>query len=514
MRYSTFAAIYIGTYDVTMEVFEISKAKGIRSIDKIRKHLEIATDTYATGRISDENIRALIGILQNFMQIAKEYQVESVRAIAGSSIRDAENNIFIMGQIRQEIGLNVELLSNSEQRYLSFKAIVSSDPKIMDMMEKGTAVIDVGGGSIQVSIFDHGKLSTTLNLKIGSLRVRDRLAPMNASINTYPELVEEFVSHEIHTFREVHLQGRRFESVILNGDFITESLLRFIENGDDNVVSRKRFDSWYSEIIRCTDDDLAVRLNIPAEFASILRPTAILYHMFVNEIGAQKIYASGVSLSRGVAYEYAEKKKKLKSSHSFEGDILGAAGELAHRYRVENAHVENVQLCAKAVFDAVRKRFGLTQRDRLLLRIAVMLHEVGKYISLNNNGACAYQIITHNEIIGLSHDERQLIALAVMHNTCWLPDYDEFARETGYDKEKYLRVAKMTAILRLANELDRSHHQKVKDIRAKLTGQMLKIRVYVDRPFVLEQNLIKKQISFFKYVFNVDVDLRVTRITQ
>ena len=187
MRYSTFAAIYIGTYDVTMEVFEISKSRGIRSIDKIRKHLEIATDTYATGKISDQNIRALIGILQNFMQIAKEYKVESVRAIAGSSIRDAENNVFIMGQIREKIGLGVELLSNSEQRYLSFKAIVSSDPKIMELMEKGTAVIDVGGGSIQVSIFEHGRLNTTLNLRIGGLRVRDRLLPMQTSVNNYPD---------------------------------------------------------------------------------------------------------------------------------------------------------------------------------------------------------------------------------------------------------------------------------------------------------------------------------------
>jgi exopolyphosphatase/guanosine-5'-triphosphate,3'-diphosphate pyrophosphatase len=513
VRYSTFAAIYIGTYDVTMEVFEISKSKGILSIDKIRKHLEIATDTYATGKISEANIRALISILQSFKLIAKEYQVEKVRAIAGSSIRDAENNIFIIGQIREEIGLDVELLSNSEQRYLSFKAIISSDPKIMELMEAGTAVIDVAGGSIQVSIFDHGRLNTTLNLRIGSLRVRDRLLPIQTSVGDYPELVEEYISHELHTFREVHLQGRKFESVIVNGDFMTESLMRVIENGDSHVVSRKRFDRWYNDINACTDDELAVRLNIPAEFASILRPTAILYHKFVEEIGAQKIYASGVSLSRGVAYEYAEKTKKMKSAHSFEDDILGAANELAHRYRVEEAHVKNVEVCALAIFDAIRKRFGLTQRDRLLIRIAVMLHEVGKYISLNNNGACAYQIITYNEIIGLSHEERKLIAYVVMYNTCWLPGFESFTKETGYDGERYLRIAKLTAILRLANELDRSHRQKVKNIRVRLTDEVLKIRVSVDHPFALEQNLIRKQITFFKYIFNIDIDLHVTRIS-
>lgn len=512
MSYTTFAAIYIGTYDVTMEVFEISKKNGIKSIDKIRKHLEIATDTYATGKISPENIRLLIGILENLMQISKGYKVETVRVLAGSSIRDARNNLFIMGQIREATGLNVELLSNSEQRFLSFKSIVSSDPKFAELMEKGTAIIDVGGGSIQVSIFDNGRLNTTLNLKIGSLRVRDRLIPMTASTDNYPELVEEFISHELHTFRVVHLQGRKFESVILNGDFITETLFRNFGYDESNAVSRKRFDKWYEQIVQRRDDQLARMLNIPDEFASLIRPTAILYHKFVDELGAQLIYASGVSLSRGVAYEYAEKSKKLKEAHNFEEDIFGAALELAHRYRVEPEHVRNVDLCAMAIFDAIRRRFGLSSRDRLLLRIAVVLHEVGKYISLNNNGACAYQIIIHNEIIGLSHKERMLVALTDMYNTCWLPEFDNFIRETGIDEEAYyIKVAQMTAMLRLANELDRSHHQKVQQIRARLKEDELRITVSVNGTFVLEQNLVPRQIYFFKDVFNLDVDLHVVR---
>lgn len=512
MRYSTFAAIYIGTYDVTMEVFEVSRTYGIRSIDQMRKHLEIATDTYATGRVGEENIRQLIEVLKSFMQSASEYQVESVRALAGSAIRDAENSVFLVGQIKEETGLNVELLSNSEQRYLSFKAIVSSDPKVAKLMEKGTAVIDVGGGSIQVSLFEAGRLETTLNLRIGSLRVRDCLMPMHPGIRTYARLVEEFINHEMNTFRKVHLKGRKFESVVVNGDFITESLIRLIEDGNTHSISRKRFDSWYKLIQEFSDDDLARKLNVPSEFISILRPTAVIYHHFVDELGAQKLYVSNVSIAWGIAYDYGEKTKKLKSAHSFADDILGAAQALASRYCVEQKHTENVLQCAIPIFNAMKKRFGLASRDRLLLQIAALLHEVGKYISLNNNGDCAYQIIMNNEIIGLSHDERKMIAMIVKHNTVWLPDFETFARETGYSTKKYLRVAQLTAILRLANEFDRSHHQKVRELRVRLTDQELKVRAFVDQPFVLEQNLIAKQARFFQYVFNISVDLRVKRI--
>ena len=150
------------------------------------------------------------------------------------------------------------------------------------------------------------------------------------------------------------------------------------------------------------------------------------------------------------------------------------------------------------MFDATKKMHGMKERERLLLRMAVMLHDVGKYISLNNVADSSYNIIMSNEIIGLSHIEREMVALIAKYNTAVLPSYDELVMESSLSAEQYLTVSELTAIVRLANALDRSHLQKIQSIRAVLKERELHLSLTVDRDFTLEQGLCQDKLEFFQ----------------
>ena len=126
-----------------------------------------------------------------------------------------------------------------------------------------------------------------------------------------------------------------------------------------------------------------------------------------------------------------------------------------------------------------------------------MLHDVGKYISLNNVADSSYNIIMSNEIIGLSHIEREMVALIAKYNTAVLPSYDELVMESSLSAEQYLTVSELTAIVRLANALDRSHLQKIQSIRAVLKERELHLSLTVDRDFTLEQGLCQDKLDFF-----------------
>ena len=132
---------------------------------------------------------------------------------------------------------------------------------------------------------------------------------------------------------------------------------------------------------------------------------------------------------------------------------------------------------ALAIFDSMKKVHGMGDRERLLLQIAVQLHDCGKYISMGDVAECSYQIIMATEIIGLSTEERQIIANAVRHNTTEFVYYSEIAGEVGMDRSVYLLIAKLTAILRIANAMDRSHYQKVKNMKAMLKDRTLLLTV-------------------------------------
>ena len=102
------------------------------------------------------------------------------------------------------------------------------------------------------------------------------------------------------------------------------------------------------------------------------------------------------------------------------------------------------------------------KRERLLLQIAVLLHDCGKYISMSDVAECSYRIIMATEIIGLSTEERQVIASAVRYNTREFGCYEEINRETSMNRENYLLTAKLTAILRLANAMEMCIRDSIK----------------------------------------------------
>ena len=143
--------------------------------------------------------------------------------------------------------------------------------------------------------------------------------------------------------------------------------------------------------------------------------------------------------------------------------------------------------------------------------MAVMLHDVGKYISLNNVSESSYNIIMSNEIIGLSHIEREMIALIAKYNTKRLPSYDELVMESSLSAAQYLEVSGLTAIVRLANALDRSHLQKIQAIRAEIKDRELILHLTVNRDFTLEQGLAGDKLEFFNEVFSIQPVLKVKR---
>lgn len=512
MQMATFAAIEIGTYDVFLEIFQISRKQGIQSIDKIRHRIELGKDTYNSGKISPEQEEELCTVLADFAGIMEGYRVDAYRAVAASSLREADNSLFVLGKIRQLTGLKVTVLGNSEQRFLGYKALATMEADFNKIIEKGTAIVDLDGGSVQLSLFDKDALVTTQNLRMGSVRIRERLSCLAGKTSHYETLIEEFIWNELVSFRKMYLKDRKIENIMLLGDFFTGSIFQNEQERASRIISRKTYRNWYRRISGHSPMELAVQLGVPLENASLMSPAAVICNSLIEMMDAQQIWIPGTHLARGLAYEYAEGKRLIKVKHSFENDILMAARNIGKRYAVNRPHIQNIDMIATEIFDSMKKIHGMGARERLLLKIAVMLHDVGKYISLNNSALCTYHIIMSNEIIGLSHEEREMIALIARYNTTPLPKYDQLARSSALGEQQYLIIAELTAILRLANTLDRSHLQKVQQIRASLKERELTLNLTVSRDFTLEQGLCREKQDFFYEVFSVRPVIRAKRL--
>ena len=252
-------------------------------------------------------------------------------------------------------------------------------------------------------------------------------------------------------------------------------------------------------------------LNIPLENAALLLPTVIIYRRFMDEFGADTIWAPGTQLTDGMAYDYAEKMKLIKSTHHFDNDIVMAAKNIGKRYGVSKPHMQSVAKIALAIFDGTKKLHGLGQRERLLLECAAYLHDCGKYVSLIDTAECNYQIIMATEIIGLSAMEREIIAQIVRFNTLKMESYDSLSKTSDLGLSEYLTVNKLAAILRLSNAMDRSHLQKVEQIQVSVRESKMLMHLVTNRDYTLEQGLLGEKLDFFEDVFGIRPILKVKR---
>ena len=519
MAVRTFAAIDVGSFELELGIYEMSYKTGIQRIDHVRHVIALGRDTYSTGKISYGLVEEMCQVLEEFVQIMKSYKVRDYRAYATSAMREAHNRQIILDQIRVRTGLTVRIISNSEQRFISYKAIAAKAAEFNKIIQKGTAIVDVGFGSAQLSLFDKDSLVTTQNLPLGTLRVRGLLARIPATVEEHKQHIEEIVDNELFTFRKMYLKDREITNLIGIGENILYIINRPDLNTCGDKVDAAAMNRFYERMCQMTTDQIEERFGVNSEYASLLLPSVVVYKRILELTGAEMFWVPGIRLCDGIAAEYANENKLVKFSHNFENDILAASRNIAKRYKCHTSHNQVLEQYALGIFDNMKKFHGLGQRERLMLQIAVLLHACGKFISIRNSNECSYNIIMSTEIIGLSHLEREIIANVVRYNIRDF-DYDKVQLETQVHQEEdigmsrnaiTILIAKLTAILRLANSMDRSHRGKLVDCRMAIRENELVITTGYPGNMALEAASFEQKADFFEEIFGIRPILRQKR---
>lgn len=508
----TFAAIDVGSYELSLKIYEVTKKNGLKQVDYLRHKIDMGTETYAAGKLSPQRIDELCEVLNAYKKIMKTYRVENYVAYGTSAIRETVNTTILLSQIYQRTGIKVSVLSNSEQRFLDYKSIAFQGEKFNKFIEKGTAIYDVGGGSIQISLFDEDKLVSTQNMKLGVLRILDRMHKIGAPMGQYGPLISEIIDSQLSVYKKLYLKDRMIENLIIVDDYIgpliKKGLLSEDASDTTDIATLKKYIEKYRGMDKMY---ISKKLSIPEEDVEALYASAVMLREVMLTIGAVNIWAPGVTLCDGIAYEYADKNGLISTNHNFDEDIVACAMQISKRYMGSRKRAETIENLALTIFDATKDIHGLSQRDRLLLRLSGILHDCGKYISMANLAECSYNIIMSTEIIGLSHNERMIVANAVKFNQFAFEYYKELSSHEDISIENHMRLAKITAILRLANGLDRSHKRKFKNVEVSVNEDKLIISVNTNEDILVEKGLFANRADFFKEVFNLEPVIKQNR---
>jgi exopolyphosphatase / guanosine-5'-triphosphate,3'-diphosphate pyrophosphatase len=228
-------------------------------------------------------------------------------------------------------------------------------------------------------------------------------------------------------------------------------------------VPREAFLAFCDDVERLDQEALVDRFRLPPVEADTLVPALLVYRALLSETKARHLIVSDASLRAGILLDMAAEGGRLGTAE-FEQQVLASAETLGHKYRFDRAHGRHVAKLAIQLFDQLRGEHGLSERDRLLLHVAALLHDIGVYVSLRAHHKHSLYLLTASQIFGLTDEETAIVANITRYHRRGLPQRSHLPY-AALDRQARIIVNKLGAMLRVANALDAEHLQKVQQIQ-------------------------------------------------
>jgi exopolyphosphatase/guanosine-5'-triphosphate,3'-diphosphate pyrophosphatase len=463
---STLAVIDVGSTAVRLTVAEVLPGGNLQIVEEASRGVLLGKDTFTGGRITPETLEVTLKALEGFSRIMDGYGVKNCRAVATNAVREAINRENVLDRIRLRTGIPVEVIDGSEENRLTYMAVREALGDHEALKTGNTLLVEVGGGSADISFLRKGQPAVSGSYPLGALRIRRSLASWHGLQEQRVRLLSRHIRNVVH---DIKLQMPLAEAtyfIALGGDVRYAASRIHGDQAQEGVVrsiSTEALKGFCDEAARHSVDELVERYHLGPADAETLVPALMACLELLSETGADDILVPEVTLRTGLLLD-AVRGHEAKGLEDFRRQVLSSAVALGQKYRYDEAHADKVASLAVRLFDQLRSEHGLGEKDRLLLEVAALLHDVGMYISLRAHHKHTHYILMSSEVFGLSQDDIAIVANVARYHRRALPQKSHLPY-TALDRDSRMKVGKLSAFLRLANALDADHMQNVRDVR-------------------------------------------------
>ena len=354
-------------------------------LEEASRAVLLGRDTFSTGRISAATMDAAIRALTGFRALMNWYGVTRVRAVATSAVREAANAETFLDRVRVRTGLDVEMIDGSEESRLTYLAVSDQLDAHAAFAAECALLVEVGGGSVDVTRLASGEPVQAGVYPLGAIRMRQRLGSWHGSHEQRIRLLSGQVENVVGDIvDEIPVSDAAFV-VALGGDmrFVAAHLAGEGDQHGVREITRDQFLAFVADVARCDDDDLAARFQLSPVQAETLVPAMLVYRAIVVQTQAARIVVPDVSLRDGLLLDLAG--AGTANPADFAPHVLASAMSLGARYKYDAAHAAAVARLATRLFDLLAPEHALGTRDRLLLEVAALLHDIGLFVSLRGH---------------------------------------------------------------------------------------------------------------------------------
>ena len=444
-------------------------------------------------------------ILIGFKRLMKEYGVEEYVMQATTAVREASNQVFLLDQIYNKTGLVVDVVDMPKEIYTKFVAIRNTlKAEKISTEREGMLMMDISSGGLGVTLVRDEKICYQGNFHIGIIRIKESFERNRRESMHFNKALTEFLSSTIGPVRN-ELGDSKVRYLVLSGTE-TELLLRMLGLDEQQKVHRIKaadFHAFFDSMRQMSLPQLIQVYKLPENVAELVLPTVLLYEQLLHLIPAKEIIITADRFIDGIQLLHIGNKTNPVMRKELEQELISLFHTIGSRYLYDKKHAQQVERLSLIIFDKIAKAYGMGEHERLLLRATCILHDIGKYICMRSHSIYSYQLIMSTDIIGLSEADKEIVALASYYHANRLFDKTN-TRAPHVEKELVPVVAKLAAIVRLADALDRSYMQKIHSCSVTLKDNKLKVLAASKEDLTLEIWTFDDKSTFFEEVFGIE----------
>jgi exopolyphosphatase/guanosine-5'-triphosphate,3'-diphosphate pyrophosphatase len=460
------AAIDIGSNSIHMIVVQVRPDLSFEVIDREKDMVRLAAGGLDGRNLTPTAMAAGIQTLAKFRRLADSHKVDEIVAAATSATREAENGGDFMAEVERQTGIHIRVISGTEEARLIHLAAGYG----VDVGGSTAVVIDIGGGSVEITLGTATQLTAGRSFKAGVIRLTERFVKSDPLAGRDERRIVKHLTREMGTYLD-GLKARGFDRVIgTSGTILSLGAVAAGQSvgaaGDvrNLRVPAKQIHRLRKQLVAA---DIQQRLAIPGldpRRADLSVAGSILLDTILRRLGADDLTLCDLALREGLVLDYVHRNSaRIRKVERYPDVRRRSVIELGERCGYWSEHAQQVARLALSIFDQTRSVHGLGDREREWLEYGALLHDIGVHISYERHHRHSYYLIRNGDLRGFDPQEIAVIALIARYHRQAAPkkSHEGFG-ELGGTLRRTVRA--LAAMVRLAEGLDRSHAQALAGI--------------------------------------------------
>jgi len=496
-------AIDIGTNSIRGVVAEVEPDGSYRVLDEEREMVRLGHGLFDRGRLSTAAIERALAALNKMKAIAEGYEVSELRAVATSAVREASNGRAFVREVRRRCGLTVDVIAPEEEAQLALQSALRQ----FDLAGRSVAVVDIGGGSMEVVLTAGAVVDQMHTLPLGAVRMTEAYGGAERLGRRGWKKLRRAIDRVL----VAQLGKAPFVPDVIIGSGGTFTNIAGIVKTEREGSERnlQGYALTRAEVVhvlhRLRGMPLSMRRETPGlnpQRADIIVAGAAAVSRLAKFLGTNQILINTGGLRDGLLLSMIAERIAGAAEPPRPVERLESVRAFARKCRSSERHTEHVAKLATQLFDGLRVEAALPAEGRELLVAAALLHDVGYLINHAKHHKHAYHLIMHGELQGYTSREIELVANIARYHRKAFPKkrHPNFARLERPDRRL---VRMLAAILRVADGLDRTHTQRVTAVGVERERRGGGIRFVVDAASDPQVELwdAERKASLFARVF-------------